>query len=115
MTDQELSDILNILADDHARQILQETMDRPMSADELSDVCDISPQSVYRRTDTLSSYGLIETQTEYDDDGHHFQRYAADPTQIVIDISEETTELSMSKREKMADRFSEFIDLVRDQ
>jgi predicted transcriptional regulator len=115
MTDQELSDLLNILADDHARQILQETMVQPMSADELSDVCGISPQSVYRRTDELSSYGLVETQTEYDDDGHHFQTYTADQTQIMIDISEEKTELTMSKREKMADRFSEFISQVRDQ
>lgn len=115
MTNEELSDVLKILSDEHSRKILQETMKRPMSADELSDVCNISPQSIYRRTDELSSYGLLDTEMEYDEEGHHFQTYTADPTRIVIGISEENTELSISKQEKMADRFSEFINQVRDQ
>jgi predicted transcriptional regulator len=115
MTDEELSDVLKILGDEHSRKILQETMKRPMSADELSDVCDISPQSVYRRTDKLSSYGLLDTEMEYEEDGHHFQTYTADPTQIVIGISEENADVTISKREKMTDRFNEFINQVRDQ
>lgn len=115
MTDEELSDVLTILGDEHAREILQATMKRPMSADELSDACNISPQSVYRRTDELSSYGLLETELEYDEDGHHFRTYTADPTRIVIAISEENTDVTISRRERMADRFSEFIDRVRDE
>jgi predicted transcriptional regulator len=115
MTDEELSDILKLLSDEHSRKILQETMRQPMSAEELSEVCDISPQSVYRRTDKLSSYDLLDTEMEHDEDGHHFQMYTADPTQIVIGISEENADVTISKREKMADRFSEFINQVRNQ
>ncbi|WP_434531485.1 ArsR/SmtB family transcription factor (plasmid) [Haloarcula sp. NS06] len=115
MTDEELSGILNILSDEHARNILQETMKRPMSADELSEICNISTQTVYRRTDKLSSYGLLDTEMEYDEDGHHFQIYTADPAQIVIGISEEDANVTISKRERMSDRFSEFINQVRDQ
>jgi predicted transcriptional regulator len=115
MTNEDLSNILEILSDEHSRKILQETMKRPMSAEELSDVCDISPQSVYRRTDKLSSYDLLDAEMEYDEDGHHFQMYTADPTQVVIGISEENTDMTISKRERMADRFSEFIRQVRDK
>jgi predicted transcriptional regulator len=115
MTTEELSDVLNILSDEQSRKILQETMERPMSAEELSEVCDISPQSVYRRTDELSSYGLLDTELEYDEDGHHFRTYLADPTQIVIDISEEKTDVAISRQKRMADRFSEFVKQVKDQ
>ncbi len=115
MTDDELSDALKILGDEHTIKILQETMKRPMSADELSDVCNISPQSVYRRTDELTSYGLLDTEMEYDEDGHHFQTFTADPTQIVIGISEENANMTVTKRESMTDRLSEFIHQVRDQ
>lgn len=72
MADEELSDVLKTLSDEHSRKILQETMKRPMSANELSDICDISPQSVYRRTDELTSHGLLQMEMEYDEDGHTF-------------------------------------------
>jgi predicted transcriptional regulator len=115
MTDEELSDVLKTLSDEHSRKILQETMKRPMSANELSDVCDISTQSVYRRTDELTSHGLLQMEMEYDEDGHHFRTFSADPTRIVIGISEQHTDVTISKQEQMADRFSEFINQVRDQ
>lgn len=115
MTDEELSGLLTLLGDEHSRKILQETMKQPMSADELSDVCGISSQSIYRRTDELSSYDLLDAEKRYDEDGHHFRTYTADPTQIVIGISEESTDVTVSRREKMADRLSEFVTQVRDR
>lgn len=115
MTDEELSDVLKILGDEHTIKILQETMKQPMSADELSDACDISLQSVYRRTDKLTSYGILDTEMKYDEDGHHFQTFTTNPIQIVIGISEENADMTVTKRESMTDRLSEFINQVRDQ
>jgi hypothetical protein len=54
-------------------------------------------------------------EMEYDEDGHHFRTFNADPTRIVIGISEQHTDVTISKQERMADRFSEFINQVRDQ
>lgn len=115
MTDEEQKPLLKILSDEHARKILQETMKQPMSADELSEACDISPQSVYRRTDPLTAHGLLSTQMEYDADGHHYRTYTADPTQIVVDITEEDVNVAIAQQERMTDRFIEFVNHVRDQ
>lgn len=115
MTDGDLGGLLEILSDEHARMILRETMKRPMSADELSDACDLSPQSVYRRTDQLTSLGLLDTEMQYDSEGHHFRTYTADPTRIVIDVAEDDVDVTVSQRERMADRFTEFVNQVRDQ
>jgi len=90
-------------------------MNQPMSADELSDVCGISPQSVYRRTDTLTDHGLLDTEMRYDTEGHHFRTYTADPTQIVVDITEDDVAVTISQQAQMTDRFTEFVNHVRDQ
>ena len=51
--DDEVREIASLLADDCAQTILIETANEPMSADELSEVCDVSPQTIYRRLDDL--------------------------------------------------------------
>ncbi len=115
MTDEEQQSLLDILGDRHARRILQETMSEPMSADQLSEACDISPQSVYRRTDELTAHGLLETEMEYDADGHHYTTFTADPTQIVIEITEEEIDTTTTRTERMSDRLTEFVNQVRDR
>ncbi|MFD1632929.1 ArsR/SmtB family transcription factor (plasmid) [Haloplanus ruber] len=115
MPDEEQQHLLNILSDEHARTILQETMNRPMSADELSDACGISPQSVYRRTETLTKHGLLDTEMEYDTEGHHYRTFTADSTQIVVDITADDVAVTVTQQEPMADRLAEFVDHVRDQ
>ncbi|SFS66926.1 ArsR/SmtB family transcription factor [Halostagnicola kamekurae] len=115
MTDEEQNSLLNILSDEHTRNILQETMKEPMSADELSEACDISPQSVYRRTDPLTEHGLLDARMEYDADGHHYRTYTADPTQIVVEITAEDINVAISQQERMTDRFIEFVNHVRNQ
>jgi len=115
MTDEEKSNILKMLSDEHTREILKQTMKRPMSADELSEECGISPQSIYRRTDKLTSYNLIETRMEVDPDGHHFKTYTASPTQVAVEITEESTEVTVTQREQMSERLSDFIRQVRNR
>ena len=95
--------------------MLQETMKEPKSAERLSEICDISPQSVYRRTDKLTALGLMETEKRYDPDGHHFTVFRSAPTEISVVVSEDGVELAVSKQETMADRFTEFITGANDQ
>ncbi len=113
MTDGE-KDLLEVLGDERTREILKESMNEPMSADELSEACGISPQSVYRRTDRLTSCGLLRTEMEVDSDGHHFKTYRADPTQVIIDITEKEVEVTVARKDRMADRLTEFVNQVRD-
>jgi predicted transcriptional regulator len=112
MTDDHQQTILSVLGDKHARNILQATMSEPMSADQLSEVCDISTQSVYRRTDALTASGLLETELQHDADGHHYKTFSADPTQIVVEITEEDVDTTVTRTEPMADRLAEFVNQV---
>lgn len=107
--------ITSLLADDCARKILKETTTEPMSADELRDVCEVSPQTVYRRLDALAEHDLIEEQLHPDADGHHYKVYSATLDRIVVDLTPDGFELQVSRRDQMAARFTQFIDEVREQ
>lgn len=95
--------------------MLQETMKEPKSAEQLSDICDISPQSVYRRTDKLTSLGLMETEKRYDPDGHHFTVFSSAPTELSVEITEDDIRITVAKQEKMVDRLTDFIARSKDQ
>ncbi len=44
---------------------------RPMTATELSNDCEMSLSTVYRRLDALEDCGLVAARTHIADDGHH--------------------------------------------
>ncbi|MXR52972.1 helix-turn-helix domain-containing protein [Halovenus sp. WSH3] len=115
MSNEELRRLLDVLSDRHTVKILQETMDEPKSAKKLSEVCDISPQSVYRRTDELTSLGLMETEKRYDPDGHHFTVFSSSPAKVSVEITEETVNITVTTEETMADRLTDFITRSNDQ
>jgi DNA-directed RNA polymerase specialized sigma24 family protein len=52
-------EILALLEDQYARVILQQTRNNAMSAKEISEICDISISTVYRRTERLIECGLL--------------------------------------------------------
>ncbi|RBI59528.1 transcriptional regulator [halophilic archaeon] len=111
----EVRSIASLLADECTQTILIETVTDPMSAEELSDVCDVSPQTVYRRLDDLAEYNLIEEDLRPDAEGHHYKVYTATLDRVVIDLTSDGFELSLSCRNRMADRFIQFVDEVRDR
>lgn len=113
--DEEIRSIASLLADECAQRILIETTTEPMSADELSEVCEVSPQTVYRRLDDLVEHDLLEENLQPDSEGHHYKVYSATLDKIVIDVTPDGLELSLSRRDQMADRFTRFVDEVRDQ
>lgn len=115
MTDGEAKRLLDVISDKHAIKMLQETMTEPKSAEQLCDICDISSQSVYRRTDKLTSLGLMETEKRYDPDGHHFTVFSSTPTKMSVVVTEEDVSITLTKEETMADRFTEFITRSKDQ
>ncbi|MFC5974015.1 ArsR/SmtB family transcription factor [Halomarina salina] len=113
--DEDVRDIASLLADECTQTILTETVTEPMSARELSDVCDVSPQTIYRRLDGLLDHGLVEAETKPDAEGHHYKVYTATLDRFVVELTSEGLELSISRRNQMADRFTRFVDEVRDR
>lgn len=103
-------DVISLLDDDCARQILIETMNEPLSANRLEDRCEVSPPTIYRRLEELSEHELISEQTRPAADGHHYSVYRATLDRVEIELTDTGIDLRVTKREGMADRFTSFIE-----
>jgi len=109
-TEPDVSDVIRLLDDDCARQILVETMSEPLSANELEERCEVSPPTIYRRLEELSEHGLVSEQTQVAADGHHYSIYRAALDRVEIDLTESGLDVTVTQREGMADRFTSFIE-----
>ncbi|MFC6752745.1 ArsR/SmtB family transcription factor [Halorubrum tibetense] len=107
--------ITSVLSDERARRILAETHAEARSATELSDCCGVSEQTVYRRLDTLSECGLVTERVEMEPDGHHYHVYRSTFDRVLIEFSDGEFEATVARRGRMADRFTEFVNEVREE
>jgi predicted transcriptional regulator len=112
---EDVREISGLLADETTQRILIETNDEPMSADELSDTCGVSPQTVYRRLERLQEYDMVTEAVEMDDDGHHHKVYTATLDRVTIKLTSDGFRFDLSLRERMAARFTQFVSEVRDR
>lgn len=100
-----------LLEDSTVRMILTKTSQEPMSANTLSDHCEASQPTVYRRLEDLRECELLVEQTHLDPDGgHHRTVYTTNLQRITVDLHDGTLELRIDRREDMADRFTRLIE-----
>lgn len=100
-----------LLEDPTVRTILTETSQEPMPASTLSERCDASEPTVYRRLDDLRECDLLHERTRLDPvDGHHRTVYSTNLRRITIDLDEGTLHLRVDRREDMADRFTRLVE-----
>jgi len=66
---------LRLLSDDHARRVLDELDEEPLSARELAERLESSRATVYRRLNSLESAGLVRSSIDVRAGGHHRRRY----------------------------------------
>lgn len=88
------SAVLEALADDDARMILQ-TLTEPMTAQEIHAECDIPESTLYRKLDMLTSTDLLARQTRIRRDGHHANEYAVAFSAITVTRDLESGELGV--------------------
>jgi DNA-binding transcriptional ArsR family regulator len=107
----ELETVAGLLADETARAILTATSHEPMSASTLTERCDASGPTVYRRLQRLEDCGLIVERTEIDPDGgHHRQVYAPNLRRVTVELDDGAFEIRIERPEDMADRFTRLIE-----
>jgi len=110
-------DILSTLGDEPTRRII-ETLSEPMTANELSEACEIPLSTMYRKLDNLTDASLITESTQIRQGGQHTTRYELDFTEIAILLSEEHTLLAAvdrPSRESTADqRLEELWSQIRE-
>ena len=80
-----------------------------MSAKALSEECDASLPTVYRRAERLAECGLIEERTRLADDGHHYSVYEARLDRLTVDLEGGELQITVEEKptEDIADRFTD--------
>lgn len=81
-------ELLSLLSDDHAREILKLVASEELPAREIADELDASRTTVYRRLDRLEDAGLVDTSMAFHPDGHHRQRFHASLDEVVLSFED---------------------------
>jgi len=110
----DLSTVLAVLDDEYARDILTHTSVESMSASTLSDRCDASLPTIYRRLERLEECQLVTEETELAPDGNHYSVYSANLEHLELSLEDGSFELELSYRdEDVADKFTRMWEGMR--
>ncbi|WP_302081386.1 winged helix-turn-helix domain-containing protein [Salinibaculum rarum] len=102
-------EILALLDDEYARAILTATSAEPMSAQTLSERCDASVTTIYRRLDRLQDCDLVEEQLRPQPDGNHYKVFASrlESFSVTFEDGEMRADIERAETEEdVADRFT---------
>ena len=102
-----------LLDDEYARRILAHLDQEPMSATELSERCDASPPTVYRRLDRLQRCGLLTEETRIDDRGNHYAVYESRFEGLAVVMDDGEFVVDLSRRADPADRLTNLWEGMR--
>lgn len=80
--------VLSALDDRDCRDILS-ALDRPATAAELSERCDIPRSTTYRKLELLSDASLVDERVEVRSDGHHTTRYVVDFETVHVSLDDD--------------------------
>ena len=97
-----LQDILDALNDADCRRILRETAE-PMTATELTDVCDIPKSTLYRKLERLSEASLLREADTINPGGGRTTRYERDFADVNISMDEDEFTVDVSRPARKAD------------
>lgn len=102
--------LAELLADDCARDILIETKTDPCSVSELSARIEASEPTIYRRLDQLQQHDLVSEEIQPVTDGKNYKVYQAQLHSVTLELTDNGFESTVSRRERMADRFTRFVE-----
>lgn len=98
--DEQVNDLLDALDDEDSRAVLEATSDESLSANEISEVCDIPLSTTYRKLETLTELGLLEEGTRVRRSGKHASEYTRRVDDITVSVSAENGfELDVTRRD----------------
>ncbi|MFB6207358.1 MAG: ArsR/SmtB family transcription factor [Haloglomus sp.] len=108
--DRSIEEILNTIGDEHARTVLATISRDPRSAKELSEECDLSLPTIYRRLELLEEHDLINERTAVAEDGNHYNIYECNFDSTVITLKDEEYKVQIYRKENLPDRFGQLWD-----
>ena len=110
-----IADVFHVLADDYSRRILLAADEQPRTAKDLSEICDVSLATIYRRVSTLEEYELVDERSTVDADGAHRRKYETTLEALHVEISDGELEGSMTTGDELADNFTDLWSDIRDR
>lgn len=114
MGESDVREIAALLEDEYAHAILIQTSTTDMSASELSEACEASVSTIYRRIEQLQKHELLAERMKLDRDGHHYKTYTAQLERIEIELRDGRFEIEITHRpEDAADRFTDLFEGLR--
>ncbi|MFA9427955.1 ArsR/SmtB family transcription factor [Natronorubrum sp. A-ect3] len=99
-------DIFELLADEYARKILLAADGGPKTAKTLSEECNASLTTIYRRVSVLQEHELVEEHHTVDSDGSHRSKFETSLEELHVEISDGQISLTVETRDKLADNFT---------
>jgi len=109
-SDRSIEEILDTIGDEHAREVLAAISREPKSAKQLSEECDLSLPTVYRRMEMLDEYDLVRDQTLVAEDGNHYKVYESRFESTVITLEGDQYKVRIYREENLPDRFAQLWD-----
>ncbi|SDJ62042.1 Helix-turn-helix domain-containing protein [Halovenus aranensis] len=88
--------MLGALEDEDCRAILEATADESLTANELSEACDLPLSTAYRKLELLTETGLLDEQLRISRNGKHTSEYARSVEDVHVSI-ENDIELSITR------------------
>lgn len=98
-SEESVQELLDVLDDAGSRAILDATSDTALSANEVSEACDLPLSTTYRKLELLTEVGLVEERTRVRRSGKHPNEYIRSVSNVTVSLdSSQGTELWVSYR-----------------
>ena len=102
-TTPDAEEIVELLSDEHTKDIIETLEDNEQTASEIILNTDASKCTVYRRLNELEDKGMVSVSHEIRSDGHHAKTYSLVPCSVNIDIGCSGVDADMKTHAQLAD------------
>lgn len=100
--------MLDVFGDALTRQILLLASEAPVSAKEIAARLDVTPPTVYRRTDQLIDHDLLTVRHRVDDAGNHYRTFETGLRRVEIELADGGYTIDVQLRQSLGDAFGGF-------
>lgn len=87
----EMQEILSALDDADCHAILEATSGGALTANEISETCDLPLSTTYRKLDLLADVGFVEERTRIRGSGKHASEFVRSVSDVVVSLSQQGT------------------------
>ncbi|GAB7095020.1 hypothetical protein JCM30237_21730 [Halolamina litorea] len=94
-----ITDLLDALDDPDCRAVLEATGERPLSAKEIVERCEIPTSTAYRKIERLVELDLLREGIRVRSTGNHAKEYSRRVEQVALSIDDGGTEVRIVERD----------------